>query len=85
VERAPNSSLPHNDRHPGKVLFDAIFYFIPRTFERFSDAEISLFRELQQLAPLIPIISKADMYTDEELTRTKLSVSEITRVAVASG
>ena len=55
-------------------LFNAILYFIPPTFSQFTKQELKLFHELQEMSIVIPIISKADMYTVDELKDLKLLV-----------
>lgn len=55
-------------------LVHAVLYLVPPTFQQFSDAELELFRELQKLTLLVPVIPKADMYTAEELKSRKMMV-----------
>lgn len=56
-------------------LVHSVFYFVPPTFMQFSADEILLFKELQQMSLLVPLISKADIYTAHELKEKKLLVN----------
>jgi cell division control protein 11 len=55
-------------------LIHAVLYFVPPTFMQFSASEIALFKDLQQLTLVVPVISKADIYTAGELKDKKLLV-----------
>lgn len=69
-ERAPGRQAHRT--HEG--LIHAVLYWVPPTFRQFERAEISFFREISQLSILIPIIGKADLYTEGELKHLKLLV-----------
>lgn len=56
-------------------LIHAVLYWVPPTFRQFGKAEMSFFREISQLSLLVPIIGKADLYTESELRHLKLLVS----------
>lgn len=58
-------------------LIHAVLYFVPPTFMQFSASEIALFRDLQQLTLVVPVISKADIYTAAELKDKKLLVPKL--------
>lgn len=55
-------------------LFQVALYLIPPTFSQFSPKEIALFRDLSRMTIVVPIISRADMYTASELNDKKLLV-----------
>ncbi|PJF17857.1 Septin-10 [Paramicrosporidium saccamoebae] len=55
-------------------LIHAVLYFVPPTFMQFSAGEIALFKDMQQLTLVVPVISKADIYTAAELKDKKLLV-----------
>ena len=57
-------------------LIHAVLYFIPPTFSQFTKAEMLFFKELQKLSIVVPIISKADMYTSYELEHKKMLVPD---------
>jgi septin 7 len=69
------NSFPRDLKTALNQAINAIIYFVPPTFTQFTTDEIALFRELQQAALLIPVIAKADMYTEEELKDRKLLVT----------
>lgn len=53
-------------------LIHVVLYFVPPTFQQFSEAELDLFRALQKLTLLLPVLAKADMYTPRELKSRKM-------------
>lgn len=69
-ERAPERQVQRTHEE----LIHAVLYWVPPTFGKFGREEMSFFRELSQLALLVPIIGKADMYTEAELKHLKLLV-----------